>query len=484
MQLADTLSRAPNAGTPPSEGERELETVCAVETSLPDPHLQKVAAATARDVALQEVIELIQKGWPEDKRKVSQAAKPYHSVRDELVVHNGVVFKGDRCVIPQSMRAEVLRQLHSAHMGVESTLRRARETVYWPWISAEIRDLVTTCDTCQTHATRQQKESLMPHDPPKRPWEKVGVDLFTFSGRDYIIQVDYLTNYWEVDFLNGDTRTATVVNKMKAQFARHGIPSVVFSDNGPQFTSELFQKFSEAWGFTHQTASPHYPQSNGKAESAVKTAKNIMQKAIHAGIDGWKAILEYRNTPTQQLNTSPVQRFYGRRTRGALPQRSSLLEPERVSMRGAGGCSEAAKRAYDRRARDLPPLPDGTAVFIQPQQRRAPWIKGTVERTSGPRSYDVRTEAGVYRRNRRQLRARHTDSAVTSTAESADTAEENDWRTQRDVNPPEESAQDEERGRMSDSGEEAMNENAVTRTRSGRVVYPPVRFRGNEFVRY
>ena len=114
---------------------------------------------------------------------------------------------------------------------------------------------------------------------------------------------------------------------MKAQFARHGIPSLVFSDNGPQFMATQFAEFAQSWGFDHRTSSPEYAQANGKAEAAVKSAKNIMQKAAYANTDGWLAILEYRNTPTQGLDCSPAQRFYGRRTRGVIPQRANLRDP-------------------------------------------------------------------------------------------------------------------------------------------------------------
>lgn len=69
-----------------------------------------------------------------------------------------------------------------------------------------------------------------------------------------------------------------MVTSMKSQFARHGIPYEVRSDNGPQVTSTDFQDFAKEWEFKHVTSSPHYAQSNGKVENAVKTAKRIIKK--------------------------------------------------------------------------------------------------------------------------------------------------------------------------------------------------------------
>ena len=100
---------------------------------------------------------------------------------------------------------------------------------------------------------------------------------------DYLLTVDYDSNFCEVDHLP-DTKSSTVIRKLKSHFARQGIPDVVFSDNGPQYSSQEFERFSQLWGFQHQTSSPGYPQSNGKAESAVKTAKRLMMKAKAAGI--------------------------------------------------------------------------------------------------------------------------------------------------------------------------------------------------------
>ena len=84
----------------------------------------------------------------------------------------------------------------------------------------------------------------MSHELPYMPWEKVGVDLFELDGKDYMVTVDYYSNFWEIDRLY-DTKAKTVITKMKAHFARYGIPCQVISDNGSQFTSRDFNMFSK-----------------------------------------------------------------------------------------------------------------------------------------------------------------------------------------------------------------------------------------------
>ena len=85
------------------------------------------------------------------------------------------------------------------------------------------------------------------------------------------------------------------------------------SDGGPQFISAEFQAFANNWKFKHSMSSPYHSQSNGKAESAVKIVKNFLKKSD----DPLRAVLEWRNTPTSQINCSPVQRLMQRRTRAS-----------------------------------------------------------------------------------------------------------------------------------------------------------------------
>ena len=76
-----------------------------------------------------------------------------------------------------------------------------------------------------------------------------------------------------------------MVQKLKSQFAGHGIPETCVSDNGSQFTSTEFKKFGRHWNFVHVTSSPTYPQSNGKVEAAVNSAKNVMRRSRKARTD-------------------------------------------------------------------------------------------------------------------------------------------------------------------------------------------------------
>ena len=86
---------------------------------------------------------------------------------------------------------------------------------------------------------------------------KVGLDIFTYKRVNYLILMDYYSDLIEFGKLR-DTIATTVVKVCKQQFARYIIPVVVQADNGPQFTSNEFRKFSDEWEFSLTSSSPYH----------------------------------------------------------------------------------------------------------------------------------------------------------------------------------------------------------------------------------
>ena len=159
------------------------------------------------------------------------------------------------------------------------------------------------------------------------------------------------------------------------------------------------------------------PMARWKGRS-IKTVKEMMKKAAATGSDPWLCLLDYRNTLTEGLQSSPVQRLMGRRTKTRLPTTTSLLRPEIYDE------SEAIRRQklkqahyYSQGSKDLQQLKSTQIVRIQPHGQHKTWRKAMVTKQVGIRSYEVETEGGTYlRRNRRQLRATAEDHN-TSTAD-------------------------------------------------------------------
>lgn len=106
--------------------------------------------------------------------------------------------------------------------------------------------------------------------------------------------MDYYSRFIEIAKLT-TTSAEQVICHFKSNFARHGIPVEVITDNGPQFSVKLFENFASSYGFVHKTSSPKFSQSNGEAERAVQTIKQILTK----NEDPYIGLLAYRSTPLE-----------------------------------------------------------------------------------------------------------------------------------------------------------------------------------------
>ena len=120
LEVADALSRAPVGQVPGQPSEQgDLETVCAVvEVQLTDRKMTPVRQATSADQTLLKVQELIKNGWPSDKKGLPPEVIPYFHLRDELACEDGIIFKADRCVIPRTLREDILEEIHRPHLGL------------------------------------------------------------------------------------------------------------------------------------------------------------------------------------------------------------------------------------------------------------------------------------------------------------------------------------------------------------------------------
>ena len=360
--------------------------------------------ASADDPVLKQLRTVIQNGWPDRKSNVPECLRPYFDLRDELIVQGELIFKGPRLVIPTCLRKKFLAVAHSIHIGIEGCLRRARECLFWSRMGTELKEFISKCDVCLAHRTSQTREPLLPHEVIARPWAKLGADLCDLHGRTLLVVSDYYSNYIEVARLTSVT-TQSVVRELKTVFSRFGIPEVLVTDNGPQFSSAEFQEFATSWSFDHVTSSPRYPQSNGKAENAVKTVNRLFSKCREDGQSEFLALLDWRNTPTEGMGTSPAQRLMGRRCRPLLPMSKSLLQPQcpvEDDLSALRGRKQRQERYCNRHCKQMKPIDRGDTERVKVPGEKV-WTPATCVGLAGPRSYLVKAGGAVYRRNRRDL---------------------------------------------------------------------------------
>ena len=83
-----------------------------------------------------------------------------------MSIQDGLIFKGERVVVPKAARGELLRRIHNSHLGVNGCLNRARECLYWPGMTGDIKNHVSTCEACREYEPSQTKETLKSHQTP------------------------------------------------------------------------------------------------------------------------------------------------------------------------------------------------------------------------------------------------------------------------------------------------------------------------------
>nr|XP_039261331.1 uncharacterized protein K02A2.6-like [Styela clava] len=212
-------------------------------------------------------------------------------------------------------------KIHEGHMGIVKCRRRARSSVWWPYMNKQVEEVCKSCPSC-CEFSQTKTQPLIPSEYPDRPWKKIATDLFELKGSKYLLPVDYFSRWIEIALLQ-DTTSLTVINHLKSIFAKYGIPEVIISDNGPQYAPGEFSKFAEEYGFCHITSSPRYAHCNGEAERAVHTIKNLLKRTK----DPYMALLNYRSTALKN-GYSPSELLMGRKLRTKLPVYSSELIPK------------------------------------------------------------------------------------------------------------------------------------------------------------
>ena len=103
--------------------------------------LAGIRNATKRDTDMQQLKRTILQEWPDIKQTLPGSIAEFFNVRDELVIQDNIILRGNRVVVPRSCRPDMLQRIHTSHIGVNGCLRRARESLYWPGITAEVKTM-------------------------------------------------------------------------------------------------------------------------------------------------------------------------------------------------------------------------------------------------------------------------------------------------------------------------------------------------------
>ena len=394
---ADALSRLPS---PLDSGPAQEELVLLVEPDWLDA--RSMARLTSKDTVLSNVLRFVQRGrWPSEG---GNHVKALHAKRHELSQSAGVLLWGHRVVVPVAARRMVLQELHAGHPGIVRMKSAARAVVWWPGIDDDIERAVRTCRPCQESRCLPQRSELHMWPWPGRPWSRLHVDFAELTKGKYIlVVVDSHSKWVEVEVMSS-TASAPTVSKLRAMFARWGLPDMICTDNATTFTSNEFQEFLRGNGIAHRTIEPKHSRGNGLAERAVKEVKLAVQRGVQDGVltelalQRW--LFQQRTIQHSTTSVSPAELMMGRRPKSRLDLLYPDLQKEVLSK-------QVKQKSYADRSARVREFHVGDLVYARNYAMGKTWLPATVLGVDGPVSFVVRLDDGrIWRRHSEQLRNR------------------------------------------------------------------------------
>ena len=377
---ADFMSRHPNTRTSNKRNVADEYVNYVCNNAVPKAMtLSDIKSETKEDSVLQSLIKAI-----ETDRWMNPEVQDYKKVKEELLVHNGVVLRGKRIVVPSKLRDQAVQLAHVGHQGIVKTKQLIREKVWFPGIDQMVKDRIDNCLACQavTPSKSSRIEPLQMTPLPSGPWKKLAVDfLGPYPSGDYLLVViDEYSRFPEVEIVRS-TSAKAVIPKLDAIFARQGIPDELKTDNGPPFQGDEFKNFARYLGFYHRKVQPVWPRANGEAERFMPNLEKCVLTAVVEN-KNWKQELyiflrQYRATPHTTTNVSPCEALNGRKLKTTLPEIVST-QPEqhtpqelhkRLTERDAEQ-KEKIKAYADKKLRVRPSdIKPGDTVLVRQQKK-------------------------------------------------------------------------------------------------------------------
>lgn len=408
---ADGLSRLP-LPTSPRERKSAVDSFHIKHLEALPVNSQEICRESRGDPVLAQVLEMVSTGRFPRVQDAASTLAPFISRKDELTLQQGCLMWGVRVIIPSKLRSRVLSELHTGHPGVVKMKAVARSYVWWPGIDAQIEQVSKTCQPCQLTQKAPGPAPLHPWTWPGSPWQRIHVDFAgPFQGQMFLVVVDAHSKWPEVHLMSSTTTTKTI-QVLRGLFSRYGLPEVLVSDNGPQFTSHEFESFMKGNGVKHIRSAPFHPSTNGLAERFVQTFKQSLKRStgtmsIQHRLDAF--LLMYRNTPHSTTKETPARLFMHRQLRSRL----DLMKPSVTSVVEKAQEVQCAYREIHAKARTFKV---GDPVLVRDYGRgEKKWTPGVVKAETGPVSYTIDIGASQrWRRHADQMLARYAELDTTT----------------------------------------------------------------------
>ena len=406
------------------------------EEEIGDEHLawelafSELFDAAEEDRSYSEVCSKVQQGVKLAQVKKSHPANPvkvYQKWWDSLSVLTNskrqhlLILNNNQVVVPTEMRKTLLERVHAHHKGVQLTKAFLDRYYFWPDLAAQVRSICTSCTTCEENKPSKPKEVQPKMFRPSQPWEAIGIDFFTFQGKQILLTVDMLTNYILLHHFTAAPSTTQILNALDTVFLSNGgFPRILASDGQLSLNSAEFNEYCNQKWILHRLSSVGNSGSNGAAERSIGEVRRTFEKvAREKGASLTKAEMAttlalLNDTPRGSQKASPTFLHFRRQFRHPnfpaleVTKSDEYFEgEERARIEERESRREASNsKVSSSNAPSILELEVGMKVTIQDKVTRKFTIPGEIVEVKSERSAIVRnTETGsLMLRNRRFLR--------------------------------------------------------------------------------
>lgn len=376
LNVADALSRLVHHSQEaiPFDSDNENHFLYSLDAGHMELTWHQIETHSEDDVVLQSVKTAIENdSWDPSQSK-------FEAHKNELRVLGNLLFKDNKVILPQALRAQALAFAHEGHVGEMAMKRIMRDFFWWPGMSATIERYVKNCETCVRLSKKNPPVPLCSRELPEGPWEIIQIDFLSIPGcgsGEFLVVVDIYSRYLSVvEMRCMDTESTNAA--LCSIFQLWGLPKIIQSDNGPPFQGSTFVSCWEDRGVRIRKAVPLSPQSNGSVE---RQNQGIIKAVSAAKIDktNWRSAIQkyvhHHNTlvPHSRLNVTPFELLVGWKFRGTFP---SLWKPgklDRIDIREKDAETKFSSKQYadkSRHARDSQIITGDWVLLAQPRKTK------------------------------------------------------------------------------------------------------------------
>ncbi|XP_068240240.1 uncharacterized protein [Palaemon carinicauda] len=237
-------------------------------------------------------------------------------------------------VIPSSLRSEIVSLAHdglNGHLSIKKTYQKLQTHYFWPGMKKSVTEYIKSCHICQVIGKPNQSippAPLIPIPVLEEPFEKILIDCVgplpsTCKGNKSILTIMCRSTRFPIAIPLKNISAKNIATNLIHTFSNFGIPKVLQSDQGTNFTSDLFREVLKELNVLTVNCSVYHPESQGALERFHQTLKSMLKCYCLECSNDWDEGLDFllfavRECKQESLGFSPFELLFGREIRGPL----------------------------------------------------------------------------------------------------------------------------------------------------------------------